>query len=86
MVALFNLIYSETFDIIYIESEENMEAKRLIAKNLKETIVNWCCGDPDEFESRNANSCQNGHKLFSQLHLWKSRNKIYPWKVEVRKR
>lgn len=27
-----------------------METKRLTAKNLKETIVNWCCGDPDEYE------------------------------------
>ena len=27
-----------------------MEAKRLTAKNLKETIVNWCGGDPKEYE------------------------------------
>ena len=27
-----------------------MEEKRLTAKNLKETIVNWCGGDPKEYE------------------------------------
>lgn len=27
-----------------------MEAKRLTAKNMKETLVNWCGGDPNEFE------------------------------------
>ena len=27
-----------------------MEAKRLTAKDMKETLVNWCGGDPEEFE------------------------------------
>lgn len=27
-----------------------METKRLTAKNMKETLVNWCGGDPNEFE------------------------------------
>ena len=27
-----------------------METKRLTAKNMKETLVNWCGGDPEEFE------------------------------------
>lgn len=60
-----------------------METKRLTVKNLKETIVDWCCGDPDEFERiRYMFDEMNRMGFISDYNLLMFEKETWGWKID----
>ena len=60
-----------------------MEEKRLTAKNMKETLVNWCDGDPKEYEKIYSLFVEMDKMGFISSYDWLMFGKdTWGWKIE----